>query len=76
MRLDLDAVHYQKLDIARLLAEAELSLGISQGAGRWIDQAAELYCTRCRATFPKANARADRLCFAGKIAAYEVPSKG
>lgn len=76
VRLDLDAVHYQKLDVPRLLSDLEQSLGISQGTGRWIDQAKELYCSRCRAVFRKAEARDNRLCFEGKVPAYCVPSDG
>jgi hypothetical protein len=75
-RLDLDAVHYQKLDVTRLLSETAQSLGISDGTGRWVDQTAELYCPRCRAIFQKADARDNRLCFDGKVLAYCVPPDG
>ena len=74
VRLDLDAVHYQKLDASRLLTEVEKSLGINQGAGRWIDQEKELYCSGCREVFLKAEARDDRLCFENKVPVYCVPS--
>ena len=72
VRLSLDAVDYQKLDLQRLLADVVQSLQLPREESQWIDQSKQLYCPSCKAVFGRDEARDNRICLDAEVAAWEL----
>jgi hypothetical protein len=73
VRLDLDAVHYLKLEPESLLAAASESLDLSETESRWIDQSKQVFCRSCKTVFEKDEARDNRMCCEEQVEAYCAP---